>query len=103
MKNGSRRLVPAQAFFGSSAAAGVLPAVYIMRFTALASSLMVVMVLRAIQYQMHLTIANLARRVFFTVVAREEKNKAKNRIGVGAGGAALRGAYPFGRGARRLT
>jgi hypothetical protein len=76
---------------------------HIMHFSALASNLTVVIVLQMIQCQMHLTIANLARRVFFTVVAREEKNKAKNRIGVGAGGAALCAAYLFGRGARRLT
>jgi ATP:ADP antiporter, AAA family len=70
--------------FGVGAAAGALPAVYILGFAALAiaPTLAVVMAAQVAQRWMHFAIANPARQVFFTVVAREEKYKAKNLIDV---------------------
>ncbi len=70
--------------FGTGATAGALPAVYIAGFAALAFSptLMVVVVVQVAQRWMNFAIANPARQVFFTVVAREEKYKAKNLIDV---------------------
>ena len=70
--------------FGSGAAAGALPAVYIAGFIALAlaPSLMVVVVIQVAQRWMNFAIANPARQVFFTVVTREEKYKTKNFIDV---------------------
>ena len=70
--------------FGTGAAAGALPAVYILGFAALAlaPSLGVVVVVQVAQRWMNFAIANPARHVFYTVVAREEKYKAKNLIDV---------------------
>ena len=70
--------------FGTGAAAGALPAVYVVGFAALAlaPSLAAVVAIQVAQRWMNFAIANPARQVFFTVVAREEKYKAKNLIDV---------------------
>ena len=70
--------------FGTGTAAAALPAVYIAGFAALAlvPSLAVVLVVQVTQRWMNFAIANPARQVFFTVVSREEKYKAKNLIDV---------------------
>jgi AAA family ATP:ADP antiporter len=70
--------------FGTGIAAGALPAVYIVGFAVLAASptLLVVLVLQVTQRWMNFAIANPARQVFFTVLSREEKYKAKNLIDV---------------------
>jgi ATP:ADP antiporter, AAA family len=70
--------------FGTGVAAGALPAVYVAGFAALAlaPTLLVVVVVQVVQRWMNFAIANPARQVFFTVVAREEKYKAKNLIDV---------------------
>ena len=70
--------------FGTGVAAGALPAVYVAGFAALAlaPSLAVVVVVQVTQRWMNFAIANPARQVFYTVVAREEKYKAKNLIDV---------------------
>ena len=70
--------------FGTGVAAGALPAVYVLGFVALAlvTSLAVVVVSQVAQRWMNFAIANPARQVFFTVVGREEKYKAKNLIDV---------------------
>jgi AAA family ATP:ADP antiporter len=70
--------------FGTGAAAGALPAVYVAGFAALALApgLIVVVIVQVAQRWMNFAIANPARQVFYTVVAREEKYKAKNLIDV---------------------
>ena len=70
--------------FGTGVAAGALPVVYVVGFAALAlaPSLAVVLTLQVAQRWMNFAIANPARQVFFTVVTREEKYKAKNLIDV---------------------
>ncbi|HEV8502655.1 MAG TPA: MFS transporter [Casimicrobiaceae bacterium] len=70
--------------FGTGVTAGALPAVYIAGFAALAMAptLAVVVVVQVAQRWMNFAIANPARQVFFTVVARAEKYKAKNLIDV---------------------
>jgi ATP:ADP antiporter, AAA family len=70
--------------FGIGATAGALPAVYVVGFAALALTpgLLVVVVVQVAQRWVNFAIANPARQVFFTVVAREEKYKAKNLIDV---------------------
>ena len=70
--------------FGTGVTAGALPAVYIVGFAALAltPTLAVVLIFQVLQRWMNFAIANPARQVFFTVVAREEKYKAKNLIDV---------------------
>ncbi len=70
--------------FGTGAAAGALPAVYVAGFAALALApgLIVVVIVQVTQRWMNFAIANPARQVFYTVVAREEKYKAKNLIDV---------------------
>ena len=70
--------------FGVGAASAALPAVYVVGFAvlALAPTLAVVLVFQVAQRWMNFAIANPARQVFFTVVAREEKYKAKNLIDV---------------------
>ena len=70
--------------FGTGVTAGALPAVYIVGFAALAMAptLAVVVVVQVAQRWMNFAIANPARQVFFTVVARAEKYKAKNLIDV---------------------
>jgi AAA family ATP:ADP antiporter len=70
--------------FGSGVAAAALPAIYVFGFVAiaLAPMLMVVLAVQVFQRWMNFAIANPARQVFFTVVDREEKYKAKNLIDV---------------------
>jgi ATP:ADP antiporter, AAA family len=70
--------------FGAGFAAGALPAVYIVGFAALffAPTLGVVIALQVAQRWMNYAVANPARQVFFTVLGREEKYKAKNLIDV---------------------
>ncbi len=69
---------------GTGIAAGALPAVYVVGFLALflAPTLAVVVTVQVMQRWMNFAIANPARQVFFTVLAREEKYKAKNLIDV---------------------
>jgi ATP:ADP antiporter, AAA family len=70
--------------FGTGIAAGALPGVYVVGFAALflAPTLAVVIVVQVAQRWMNFAIANPARQVFFTVLGREEKYKAKNLIDV---------------------
>jgi AAA family ATP:ADP antiporter len=70
--------------FGTGIAAGVLPAIYVGGFAALflSPTLAVIMVVQVLQRWMNFAIANPARQVFFTVISREEKYKAKNLIDV---------------------
>jgi ATP:ADP antiporter, AAA family len=70
--------------FGTGPAAGALPAVYVVGFAALAvtTSLAGIMVFQVVQRWTNFAVANPARQVFFTVVDREEKYKAKNLIDV---------------------
>ena len=70
--------------FGTGVTAGALPAVYIVGFAALALApgLTVVLVFQVVQRWANFALANPARQVFFTVVGREEKYKAKNLIDV---------------------
>ena len=70
--------------FGTGMAAGALPAVYVIGFAALAlvTSVTAVVIFQVAQRWMNFAIANPARQVFFTVVEREEKYKAKNLIDV---------------------
>jgi AAA family ATP:ADP antiporter len=70
--------------FGTGIAAAALPAIYVAGFgaVAIAPSLSVVVALQVAQRWMNFAIANPARQVFFTVVGREEKYKAKNLIDV---------------------
>jgi ATP:ADP antiporter, AAA family len=70
--------------FGTGIAAGALPAVYVLGFAALflAPTLAVVVTVQVVQRWMNFAIANPARQVFFTVIGREEKYKAKNLIDV---------------------
>ena len=70
--------------FGTGVAAAALPAAYVVGFAALAiaPSLYVVVALQVMQRWMNFAIANPARQVFFTVVGRAEKYKAKNLIDV---------------------
>jgi len=69
---------------GTGIAAAALPAVYIVGFAVLAvmPTLIVVVTLQVVQRWMNFAIANPARQLFFTVVSREEKYKAKNLIDV---------------------
>ena len=69
---------------GTGLAAAALPAVYIAGFAALAvmPTLVVVVAVQIVQRWMNFAIANPARQLFFTVVTREEKYKAKNLIDV---------------------
>jgi AAA family ATP:ADP antiporter len=70
--------------FSTGVAAGALAAVYVAGFAALAASpaLITVFVAQVAQRWVHFAIANPARQVFFTVVDREAKYKAKNLIDV---------------------
>ena len=70
--------------FGSGLTAGALPAVYIIGFAALflAPTLAVVVTVQVVQRWMNFAVANPARQVFFTVLERGEKYKAKNLIDV---------------------
>ena len=69
--------------FGTGVCRGVA-AVYVVGFLAvfLVPTLAVVMVVQVIQRWIYFAIANPARQVFFTVLGREEKYKAKNLIDV---------------------
>lgn len=69
---------------GTGIAAAALPAVYIVGFAVLAvmPTLAVVITIQVLQRWMNFSIANPARQVFFTVVTRAEKYKAKNLIDV---------------------
>jgi ATP:ADP antiporter, AAA family len=69
---------------GTGWAAAALPAVYIVGFAVLAvmPTLIVVVTLQIVQRWMNFAIANPARQLFFTVVSREEKYKAKNLVDV---------------------
>lgn len=70
--------------FGTGPTAGALPAVYVVGFAVLGAvtGLGVVVVIQVVQRWTNFAIANPARQVFFTVVDREEKYKAKNLIDV---------------------
>jgi AAA family ATP:ADP antiporter len=70
--------------FGTGITAAALPVVYVAGFAALAiaPSLSAVVALQVAQRWMNFAIANPARQIFFTVVGREEKYKAKNLIDV---------------------
>jgi len=70
--------------FGTGIAAGALPGVYVIGFAALflAPTLAVVVTVQVVQRWTNFAIANPARQVFFTVLARGEKYKAKNLIDV---------------------
>src|SRR4030088_2615615 len=70
--------------FGTGIAAAARPAIYVVGFAAvaIAPTLSVVVTLQVAQRWMNFAIANPARQVFFTVVGREEKYKAKNFVDV---------------------
>ena len=70
--------------FGTAPAAAALPAAYVAAFAvlALAPGLAAVVVFQALQRTMNFALANPARQVFYTVVSREEKYKAKNLVDV---------------------
>jgi AAA family ATP:ADP antiporter len=70
--------------FGTGIAAGALPAVFIAGFIAIfsAPTLAVVLAAQVAQRWIHFAFANPARQVFYTVLGREEKYKAKNLIDV---------------------
>ena len=70
--------------FGTGVAAGALPAVYLVGFTALAFApgVIVVLVFQVVQRWANFALANPARQIFFTSVDREAKYKAKNLIDV---------------------
>jgi len=70
--------------FGLGAAAAFLPVVFAAGFAALAAApvLAVVVAFQALQRTANFAVSNPAREVLFTVLAREEKYKAKNVIDV---------------------
>ena len=70
--------------FGTGFAAAALPAVFIGGFLAvfLAPTLAIVVAAQIAQRWIHFALANPARQVFYTVLGREEKYKAKNLIDV---------------------
>jgi AAA family ATP:ADP antiporter len=70
--------------FGTGWVAAALPAVYVVAFLAvfLAPTLMVVLIAQVAQRWTHFAVATPARQVFYTVLDREEKYKAKNLIDV---------------------
>jgi ATP:ADP antiporter, AAA family len=70
--------------FGTGLTAAALPAIYVLGFLAvfLAPTLAVVLVVQVIQRWFHFSVATPARQVFYTVLRREEKYKAKNLIDV---------------------
>jgi AAA family ATP:ADP antiporter len=69
---------------GVGRAAAALPALYVGGFAllAIAPGLILVLFVQVLQRTMNFAIANPARQVFYTVVSREEKYKAKNLIDV---------------------
>ena len=70
--------------FGTGLTAAALPAIYVLGFGAvfLLPTLAVVLVVQVIQRWFHFSVATPARQVFYTVLGREEKYKAKNLIDV---------------------
>jgi len=70
--------------FGTGPTAAALPMVYLVGFLAIfvAPTLTLVLVVQVIQRWMHFAVATPARQVFYTVLGREEKYKAKNLIDV---------------------
>src|SRR5690606_22571686 len=68
--------------FGAGPAAALLPLVFALGFVVLAASpvLLVVVAFQAIQRTANFAVSNPAREVLFTVLAREEKYKAKSLI-----------------------
>jgi ATP:ADP antiporter, AAA family len=70
--------------FGTGVAAGALPVVYVIGFVAVffVPTLAVVLGVQVAQRWIHFAFANPARQVFYTVLGREEKYKAKNLIDV---------------------
>jgi ATP:ADP antiporter, AAA family len=70
--------------FGTGLTAAALPTIYIIGFLAvfLVPTLAVVLVVQVAQRWFHFSVANPARQVFYTVLSREEKYKAKNLIDV---------------------
>jgi AAA family ATP:ADP antiporter len=82
------------AMFGIGAALAFLPLVFVAGFAVLAAApvLTVVIAFQALQRTANFAVSNPAREVLFTVVAREEKYKAKNVIDV----VAVRGADAVG-------
>ena len=70
--------------FGVGAAAAFLPVVFAAGFAALAAApaLAVVVAVQAIQRTANFALSNPAREILFTVLAREEKYKAKNVIDI---------------------
>ena len=80
--------------FGIGAALALLPIVFAAGFAVLAAvpTLAVVIAFQALQRTANFAISNPAREVLFTVVAREEKYKAKNVVDI----VAVRGADAAG-------
>jgi len=70
--------------FGTGVSAAALPVVFVAGFVAifLAPTLATVLVAQVAQRWIHFALANPARQVFYTVLGREEKYKAKNLIDV---------------------
>jgi ATP:ADP antiporter, AAA family len=70
--------------FGTGITAAALPAIYIVGFLTVfaAPTLSVVLVVQVAQRWFHFSVATPARQVFYTVLGREEKYKAKNLIDV---------------------
>jgi ATP:ADP antiporter, AAA family len=70
--------------FGTGLTAAALPTIYVVGLLAifLVPTLAVVLVVQVIQRWMHFAVATPARQVFYTVLDREEKYKAKNLIDV---------------------
>jgi AAA family ATP:ADP antiporter len=69
---------------GTGLTAAALPAVYVVCFIAIFAvpTLAVVLIAQVVQRWMHFSFSNPARQVFYTVLGREEKYKAKNLIDV---------------------
>jgi len=98
--------------FGVGAALALLPLVFTAGFAVLAAvpGLMVVIAFQALQRTANFAISNPAREVLFTVLAREEKYKAKNVIDIvavrgadAAGGWLVTGLRALGMEARALA
>ena len=70
--------------YGTGVTAAALPAVYVAAFVAVfvAPTLAVVLAAQVAQRWIHFALASPARQVFYTVLGREEKYKAKNLIDV---------------------
>jgi AAA family ATP:ADP antiporter len=70
--------------FGTGPTAAALPIVYLVGFLAIFAvpTLTLVLIVQVVQRWMHFAIATPARQVFYTVLGREEKYKAKNLIDV---------------------